>query len=405
MGADRNPNGAPPRWAELYPELGIEPVPTDRCLSREYFALEREKVFKRVWLKVGRVEEIPAPRDYKVKRIEIGNTSVILVRGDDGEVRGFHNVCSHRGNKIVWGDDRYGIRGRARGRSFVCHFHGWTYNLRGELVGVPQEERFFNLDRCQNGLTPIATDTWNGFIFINLDPRPQQTLKEYLSAAGERLQGFPFEQMTKVYEYYTVLNCNWKVALDAFSEAYHVTTVHAGSFPGVFDAVVKQVGMYGPHHSGAAFQKPAPPPGPVAAFSYHLATASIAKPGSRSSLPSGINPERDSEFVFDQTGIFPNYLVDVSEGLYFTHQFWPLSVDRTLWEGIQYFLPPRNAGERFSQEYGQVLQRNAWLEDTGTMEATQIGLSSGVKKVFHLQDGEVMLRHSYQAIDDFIRRP
>jgi hypothetical protein len=84
---------------------------------------------------------------------------------------------------------------------------------------------------------------------------------------------------------------------------------------------------------------------------------------------------------------------------------WPIGLDKTLWEGIQYFLPPRNAGERFSQEFGQVLQRNAWLEDTGTMEATQLALSSGVKKFFHLQDGEVMLRHNYQVIDEFVNRP
>jgi len=183
-----------------------------------------------------------------------------------------------------------------------------------------------------------------------------------------------------------------------------VATVHAGSFPGVFDAAVKQVGMHGPHHSGAAFQKPAPNPGPVAKLSYSLATSSIAKPGSRSSLPPSVNPERDPEFVFDQTNIFPNYMIDVSDGLYFTHQFWPLSIDKTLWEGIQYFPPARTAGERFSQEYGQVLQRNAWLEDTGTMEATQIALSSGVKKVFHFQDGEIMLRHSYKVIEEFISR-
>jgi len=392
-------------WSKLYPELGTAPVPTERCLSPEYFAAERDKVFRRVWLKVGRVEEIPKARDYKVKRLEIGNTSVILVRGDDGQMRGFHNVCSHRGNKVAWGDDLYGLRASARGGAFACHFHGWVYNLRGELVDVPQEECFFDLDKRINGLTPVATDVWNGFIFVNLDSEPRQSLKEYLGGAGERLAGFPFERMTSVYDYYTVLRCNWKVALDAFSEAYHVSTVHAGSFPGVFDAAVKQIQLHGIHISGAAFQKPTPPAGPIAELSYRLATASIAKPGFRSSLPEAINSTREPDFVFDQTNIFPNFLVDVSEGLYFTHQFWPLSIDRTLWEGIQYFMPPQSAAERFSQEYGQVLQRNAWLEDTGTMEATQIALSSGVKKFFHFQDGEVMLRHSYKTIDEFINRP
>src|SRR5215469_13410482 len=68
------------RWARAFPELGTDPIPTDRCLSAEYFALERERFFKRVWLKVGRVEEIPSPRDFKVKRLDFANTSVLLVR-------------------------------------------------------------------------------------------------------------------------------------------------------------------------------------------------------------------------------------------------------------------------------------------------------------------------------------
>lgn len=407
MSDSRAENGSNKRvqWAQAFPALGTEAIPTERCLSPEYFALEREKIFKRVWLKVGRVDEIPNLRDYKVKRLHFANTSIILVRGEDGEVRAFHNICSHRGNKIVWGDDTYGLRDTTRGKSFACHFHGWVYNLKGELVGVPQEELFFQFDKCQNGLPRIASDTWEGFIFINLEPSPEQSLSDFIGEHADRLNGFPFHEMTAVYEYYTILNCNWKIAWDAFSEAYHVSTVHAGSFPGVFDAEVKQVGMYGIHHSGAAHQRPAPPTSPVAALSYKLATASIAKPGFRSLLPRRINPDRDPEFVFDQSAIFPNFLVHVSEGLYFTHQFWPVSVDKTLWEGIQYFPPASNAGERFSQEFGQVLQRNAWLEDTGTMEATQLALSSGVKKFFYFQDGEVLLRHNYRVIEEYVNRP
>ncbi len=393
------------RWARAFPELGTAPIPTDRCLAPEYFALERDKIFKRVWLKVGRVEELPQPRDYKVKRLEFANASIILVRGEDGEIRGFHNICSHRGNKVVWGDDTYGLRGATRGKSFACHFHGWVYGLKGDLIGVPQEELFFGLDKCQNGLVPVATDTWEGFVFVNLDPAPQQSLKQFVGEHSDRLGGFPFGQMTAVYDYYTILNCNWKIAWDAFSEAYHVSTVHGGSFPGVFEAEVKQVGMYGIHHSGAAHQKPSPPTTPIAALTYQLANSSIAKPGFRSSLPPRINPDHDADFAFDQSAIFPNFLVHVTEGLYFTHQFWPLSADKTLWEGIQYFMPARTAGERFSQEFGQVLQRNAWLEDTATMEATHAALASGVKKFFHFQDGEVLLRHNYQVIDEFIAGP
>ena len=84
-------------------------------------------------------------------------------------------------------------------------------------------------------------------------------------------------------------------------------------------------------------------------------------------------------------------------------RFTPIDVDHTLWEGIQYFAPPRSAAQRFSQEYGQVLQRNAWLEDTATMEDTHAALKSGAKQQLQLQDGEILIRHLLHVVDDMIR--
>jgi phenylpropionate dioxygenase-like ring-hydroxylating dioxygenase large terminal subunit len=203
------------RWARAFPNWAPNRYRQNVASPRSTLALEREKIFKRVWLKVGRVEEIPNPRDYKVKRLEFAKTSVILTRGEDGQIRGFHNICSHCGNKIVWADDTCGLCGTTRGKSFACHFHGWVYSLNGQLVGVPQEELFFGLDKRHNGLPRIATDTWEGFIFINLDPAPKQSLKDFIGEHADRLGGFPFAAMTAVYEYYTILNCNWKIAWDA----------------------------------------------------------------------------------------------------------------------------------------------------------------------------------------------
>ncbi len=98
-------------WAQTYPELGTGPVLIEPCISPEYHALERERIFKQVWLNVGRVEEIPKAGDYLVKNIAAGEASVLVVRGKDGTIRAFHNMCSHRGNKVVWDGD-----GTCRGR-------------------------------------------------------------------------------------------------------------------------------------------------------------------------------------------------------------------------------------------------------------------------------------------------
>jgi len=250
----------------------------------------------------------------------------------------------------------------------------------------------------------IATETWEGFIFINLDPTPRQSLKDFIGEHADRLGGFPFGEMTALYEYYTILNCNWKIAWDAFSEAYHVPTVHGGSFPGVFEAAVKQVGMYGIHHSGAAHQKPSPPTAPVAALSYQLATASIAKPGFRSSLPRRINPDRDPEFVFDQSAIFPNFLVHVSEGST-SH----ISSGRFRWIrrsgkasntssplATPASVSARNLVKFCSGTPGSKIPAR-WKRHSWPCRRSEEG--------FHFQDGEVMLRHNYQVIDEYVTRP
>src|SRR5216684_6690091 len=107
------------RWTAQYPELGTGPVPIEPCISPEYFQRERERIFHRVWLNVGREEEIPQAGDYFVKEIEVCNSSIIVTRSRGGAILGFHNMCAHRGNKLTRAN-----RGHALG--FVCGFHGWT---------------------------------------------------------------------------------------------------------------------------------------------------------------------------------------------------------------------------------------------------------------------------------------
>ena len=171
------------RWSEEYPELGTAPVPTEPCISPAYFELERERVFRKVWLYVGREEEIPRPGDYMVRDLKACRTSVIFIRGQDGPIRGFHNICSHRGNKLAW---------EASGtcRKFACKFHGWVYDTEGRLVGVPDEAFFHDFDKAANGLVPVATALWQGFVFVHMDPRPAQSLADYLGELANAWAAF-----------------------------------------------------------------------------------------------------------------------------------------------------------------------------------------------------------------------
>ena len=193
------------QWAEKYPDLGTEPVPTEPYVSDEHYELERERIFRRCWINVGRVDEIPNPGDYFVRDIAICKTSVLIIRGSDGVVRGFFNVCSHRGNTLVLDE-----RGTCPG-SVYCHFHNWVYSDTGELIRVPDEENFFDFDKRDHGLTPVNTDFWEGFVFVHLGPEPAETLREYLGGVADQLDGCPFHEMPLMQTYLVDERANWKV--------------------------------------------------------------------------------------------------------------------------------------------------------------------------------------------------
>jgi phenylpropionate dioxygenase-like ring-hydroxylating dioxygenase large terminal subunit len=388
------------------PELGTDPLPVDPYVSRDYFAREIDRIYRRDWLCVGRDEELPAPGDYKVKRLDFARTSVILIRGKDRKVRGFHNVCRHRGNKVVTetgGEETFGSKKAA---VLTCRFHGWVYNASGELVDVPREANFPpSFSRADNGLVPIHVDTWSGFIFVNLAERPARALIDYLGGAREHLEGYPFSELSCSYGYYAHINCNWKIGMDAFSEAYHVPTIHAGSFPGIVDYWLDDFELYGDHHSIAFYSSGVNPPTPVGTAANDIFAASLAlkRAAEVFPLPPTVNPRRDKNWGFEGTTIFPNYVIHVGEGFWFTHQFWPVTQNECLWEGRYYVKPPATNSQRWAQRYAVTLQRNAWLEDTATMEDTHEALLSGAVSQINLQDDEILLRHNLSVIESRVQ--
>ena len=193
------------RWVNKYPELGTEPVSAESCVSPQYFELERERIFRRCWLNVGHVGEIPQRGDYFVRELAVCDTSLLIIRSDDGEVHGFHNVCSHRGNTLA-----REAKGTCRGY-ITCNFHSCGYNSLGQLKWVPDEGNFFDLDKAKHGLSEVATQVWNGFVFVNLDSSPQEDLTEYLDALVPRLQTAAFEKLALGGCYKIDERANWKI--------------------------------------------------------------------------------------------------------------------------------------------------------------------------------------------------
>jgi phenylpropionate dioxygenase-like ring-hydroxylating dioxygenase large terminal subunit len=392
-----------PRWAAKYPHLGQEPLPVDPYISPEWYQAEKEKIFKKTWLYVGRVEEIAKKGDYKVRRLTAADTSVIIVRGKDDVIRGFHNACSHRGNTVVseMGEETYG---NSKAAVMTCRFHGWVYNAEGNLVNVPQEDRFYScFDKSKNGLAPVHCDVWRGFIFVNVDPGPVQPLLEFLGGFADHFSDYPYEQMAYGFTYHTMLDCNWKIASDAFAEAYHVDTIHAGSFPNVFSNGIEGVEIFGPHRTcGVHLNLGQLPQVPIGMLAGRKARGSLTTQAGTSMIPPTMNRDRRSDFAFELSVLFPSVLLHVSEGIWFTHQFWPIAHDKTLWEGKYYLAAPRTHSELWGFNHAMILQRNAWLEDTATMEDTHRAMASGVKKFQNLQDEEILIRHGFKVVEDYV---
>ncbi len=392
------------QWALKYPDLGTEPIPVEPCLSEEYFESERDKIFRRVWLNVAREDELPAPGDYIVQDIEIVGSSILIVRGKDGRIRAFHNVCSHRGNKVA---------GNTRGncRAFVCGFHGWAYDLQGGLAHVPDEEHFFDLDRSTCGLKPIAAEVWEGFVFVNMSPRPDQTLREFISEWGEALQGYPFDGMRLRHRYRARIKVNWKIALDAFQEAWHARFVHKRSGGAAYASKdnpyihALEFKLYPLHRMMSVPGNPEFTPTPLQGVAHRFGSSYIKMEDYETRLPRGVNPQRSPLWMFDSNYVFPNFSLFVFADMFFTYHFWPLAVDQTLWETKTYYPPPGNAGELFSQEYAKCALRDTWLEDLSTLENIQAAISSGSIDHFILQDQEILVRHSHKVIADHVRQP
>lgn len=411
-------------WTEAY-KLGTEPVSFTDSISPEFYEREREAIFRRAWLNVGRVEQVPKVGSYFTRELDVLDASIVVVRGSD-RIRAFHNVCRHRGNKLVWTDDP-ALEQSGTCRQFSCKYHGWRYALDGELVHINQEEDFFGVDKGDYGLVEVTLDVWEGFIFVNLSPSPAQSLREFLGEMAWGMEGYPFEKMTQVYKYRAEVGANWKLFMDTFAEFYHAPILHGNQTADPqIRQMMQQMGargscyrLFGPHRVVTSAGSPGtlgteappvldPPPGakPVeVAFRAGLqGTWDVPDIGLElADMPPAMNPTRSSQWGLDSFQFFPNFVILVwGASWYLTYHYWPLSADRHIFEGTLYFTPPENAGQRLAQELCAATFKEFALQDASTLEATHRMLKSGVVDKFLLGDEEILCRHLHQVVQDWV---
>lgn len=221
----------------VYDGIVIEPPPDDSFMdpagyfSQKLFDLEMRVVYPRSWVFVGDLSQLRSPGDYVTETI--GTEPVMVVRGRDGELRAFVNVCPHRASTLVEGSGNCG-------RALVCPYHGWTFHLDGRLAATPHPRGFVEpVDRSAYGLREVRVDVWLQFVFVNVsgDAPP---LHEWLYPAPEQFARHNLEAATRVYELDDEVNANWKVMMDNAFCDYHLEFVHENTLGRFADASTLQ---------------------------------------------------------------------------------------------------------------------------------------------------------------------
>ena len=193
-------------------------MPNEFYTSEEFLEYEREEIFRKEWICLGRVDEIPNPGDYFTT--ELIDEPLLVVRGQDDKVRVLSNVCRHRSSVIA--------EGTGTAKHFVCPYHAWTYGNDGQLLRAPYMDQVkgFKVEGCR--LPEFKTEVWHGFLYVNLDGKAKP-LAPRLKGLEPYVRNFHSEQMMQQFIRENVWETNWKCLIENIMEGYHMGVVHSNS--------------------------------------------------------------------------------------------------------------------------------------------------------------------------------
>ncbi len=211
-------------------------IPSARYISTEWAELESDRLWPHVWQMAGTVDHVAEPGDWF--EYQVGWLSVVVVRGDDGALRAFQNVCRHRGNSLVCGEGRSMSELR-------CGYHRWCWDLQGTLKEVPSRRGFGAFRNDELPLIPVQVGTWGPFVFVNLD-LGAEPLDAFLEGVPTDAPWLGLADFHCTYDVAIPMPCNWKTLIDGFSETYHVQGLHREMLP-MTDDVNSPQRLWGRH--------------------------------------------------------------------------------------------------------------------------------------------------------------
>jgi carnitine monooxygenase subunit len=356
-------------------------LPAWSYASAEMLELEKELLFRRSWQLVGHECELPEPGDYVT--LDVAGERALVVRGRDGVARAFHNVCRHRGSRVVADE-----RGHCRG-AIVCPFHAWSYNLDGTLRGPARPQTLPPLDPVRWGLKPIELELWQGFVFVRFKPSGQPSVSEILAPFADEVAAYrPRELVVPPGDaaWSEEIAVNWKAVRDVDNEGYHVPKAH----PGLQD-------LYGHHYADEPF---------VAGASRSFARFNDG-PGSlwsvrkyKKILPDVTALPESHRRAWLYVGLFPNSVLTFYPDSVMFYQEFPLAHDRTLQRGRTFAYRDESRELRLARYLSGRIDRITGREDAQLIvwsyEATH---SSGYDGVI-LSD----LEYGVRSYHDHLRR-
>lgn len=417
--------------------LGSEPVSVDRYFDQSIFEAEIEKIWKRTWQWVCREDHIPEPGDFYT--YEVAHLSYVVVRQQDGSVKGFVNSCLHRSTKFKRGE------GVGSGNDLRCPYHGWTWDNDGSLKSVPCAWDFAHVDPAKTRLPEVRVGHWGGFVFINPSPHGP-SLDEFLAPLPDHFAGWDIANRYVAVHVAKELPCNWKTAQEAFLESYHVLETHPQLLKGVGDANV-QYDCHSDHVTRfyAATGVNSPHLAQPLSEEQLLATMILGDTDSRgdgltvgpgetartvmarhlrkvmgAQYKTDLSHVSDSEMIDTiEYHVFPNMVLFPGLSLPMAYRFRPIGSDpnRTLFEIL--FLRPNPAEglapeppepyhvaehESYASAPGfDAAMGHVYDQDTDNLRAQQAGFRASATGVQHLGNyQEVRIRHFQMVVDRYL---
>ena len=303
--------------------------------------------------------------------------SIVIVRGKDQAIRAFYNTCRHRGGTLV-------KQGEGRCGALVCQFHGWSYGLDGKIRGIPGQHDFKDIIKTDYNLVEVRCEMWGNMVFVNKDPNAAP-LAEFLGPIVKDFEDKSMDSRRVFKVLDSEMSCNWKIALDAFVESYHLPMTHPNTVSNYVDHRGSHIDLYDNGHS--------------AMYSLQIKSDISAEHSPLNAEGSGSDQHRINRETIPQYTVFPNIQASTAELHFAFLMFWPTSINTTMVQVL--FTAPEGYDDINSESAQQlILGLNAALqEDLDNLSWLQKSIESAANQAMPISYIERRIYHMAEAVD------